>query len=172
MDEPIERTQLVGATASGCLGFDPFAPQDEDLRLVDPAVAGRGPDASALCRLRPLPGSPVVRELAARPDHVAVHLPGDERRELPADRRERRLVDHGETVRDVAPLHEGHAPEHHAGGLHVSISQPLADLGGPACELDGFVQVDPIAAPAATVGRRDSRARAPPAPTRGVASPG
>ena len=53
----------------------------------------------------------------------------------------------GETLYDVAPLHERHAPEHHARGLYVSISQPLADLGGPACELDGLVEVPGLQRP-------------------------
>ena len=108
---------------------------------MDPAVPGRGSDAFPERRLRPLPGPPVVRDLAARADHVAVHGTGHVQPELPADRGQRSLVDQGEAFGDVPFLHQGDTLVRRAQRLQVAIAEPLPDVGAAPSELDGLVQV-------------------------------
>jgi hypothetical protein len=117
------------------LGLAPRAPPAQDAGPVDAAVAGGGNDALAhaapLGRNRPLAGAPVVGELAADGQGLAIDLAGGPRPETTADRDGHRLIDRGRCVRDAAEPDESTALRRPTEQGEIEVSNALSDCRHP-----------------------------------------
>ena len=108
------------------LGLGPRAAETDDARSLDAADSGEARDRLPLAPLasavRPVAGAPVLRELVAHGDRVAVDDGGRVRLELAAHRGRRRLVDERPPLVQGARGDEEPALEVKPQGLEVAIS--------------------------------------------------
>ena len=91
-------------------------------------------------RVRPLTRAAQLERLLAARDHTAVDNAGDHRRQLAARRREHRLVEEREPVRDALQLDQRETLRVNREREEVCVAKALTDRGGLARRrVDGLV---------------------------------